>query len=327
MSGSPNLPTQWLLDSPEPWTRYRTLVDLLGCPESSTEVLAARAAMLDHPRVQSLVAGLDGWPEGPIKRHNDASHAIHKLAVLADFGFRAGDPGIDTVTGAILGRQSPEGAFQSLLNIAQAFGGSGEDQWIWILCDAPVLLYALLSMGFGGEPRVQRAVEHLVGLVEQNGWRCRGAPEIGKFHGPGRRSDPCPIANLLALKAISQVESLLDSPAAHLGAEMILGHWQNQGERKFYMFGIGTDFRKLKYPFIWYDILHVVAVLSRFPWLKTDPRLLEMTAMIADKAGEQGLFTPESVYKAWCDWDFGQKRTPSSWITFLAHHTLILSRS
>ena len=33
--------TQWLLDSAEPWTRYRTLRDLLGRPEDDAEVSAA----------------------------------------------------------------------------------------------------------------------------------------------------------------------------------------------------------------------------------------------------------------------------------------------
>ena len=47
--------TQWLLESDEPWTRYRTLVDLLDRPEDDAEVQAVRAEMLAHPQVQALV--------------------------------------------------------------------------------------------------------------------------------------------------------------------------------------------------------------------------------------------------------------------------------
>src|SRR5512136_1958344 len=114
------------------------------------------------------------------------------------------------------------------------------------------------------------AVDHLAGLVEENGWRCVAAPELGKFKGPGRKTDPCPIVNVYALKALAQVPELRDSPAARAGAEMLLGHWQHRGERKLFMFGIGSAFRKLKYPFVWYDILHLVDVLSRFPFVHTD---------------------------------------------------------
>ncbi len=28
-------------------------------------------------------------------------------------------------------------------------------------------------------------------------------PALGKFRGPGRKDDPCPVANLYALKALS----------------------------------------------------------------------------------------------------------------------------
>jgi hypothetical protein len=85
---------------------------------------------------------------------------------------------------------------------------------------------------------------------------------------------------------------------------------------------MGNDFRKLKAPLVWYDILHLTEVLSRFDWLRTDPRLLEMAAILHAKAGPLGRFTPESVYQAWSAWDFGQKKIPSRWLTLLAWRML-----
>jgi len=316
---------QWLLDSEEPWSRYRTLVDLLDRPEDDPEVQAARAGMLAHPQVQGLIAEAATWPGYVLKRHNDARHPIYKFSTLADFGVRADDPGpvLSAVEGmatgieAVMAHQSPEAAFQSLVNIPKAFGGTGEDMWTWIQCDAPTLLYALLVMGLGDDPRVKRAVDHLVGLVDENGWRCVAAPELGKFKGPGRRADPCPIVNVFALKALSQVPQLLDSPAAHAGAGMLLWHWEHQTERKLFMFGIGSDFRKLKYPFVWYNVLHVVDVLSRFPFVHTDPRFREMLGTITAQADENGRYTANSMYMAWKGWSFADKKNPSPWLTFL----------
>ncbi len=88
------------------------------------------------------------------------------------------------------------------------------------------------------------------------------------------------------------------------------------------MFYMGTDFRKLKAPFVWYDLLHVLDVLSKFSWLSEDARLREMLAVLADKADEAGRFTAESVWTPWKDWEFGQKREPSRWLTFLAWRIL-----
>jgi hypothetical protein len=310
-------PIQWLLESDEPWTCYRTLVDLLDRPEDDPQVQATRAEMLAHPQVQELIGETAIWPGYPLKRHNDASHPIYKFSTLADFGLRADDPGIAAGIEAMLAHQSPEGAFQSLVNVPKAFGGTGEDLWTWMLCDAPTLLYALLAFGLGKDKRVQRAVDHLVSLVDENGWRCVAAPELGKFRGPGRKADPCPIVNVYALKALAQVPELLDSPATRAGAEMLLWHWEHQTERKIYMFGIGTDFRKLKYPFVWYDILHVVDVLSRFSFVHADPRFQEMVETITAQADGKGRYTASSMYKPWKSWSFADKKNPSPWLTFL----------
>jgi hypothetical protein len=309
---------QWLLNSNEPWTRYRALVDLFNQPETDPAVQSARADMLAHPQVQAMIAATAAWGQQPFKRHNDASFSIYKFSTLADFGVQANDAGMKAGIEAVLAHQSPAGAFQSLVNIPQAFGGTGEDAWTWLLCDAPTLLYTLLAMGLGHDERVQRAVQHLVSAVNDNGWRCVGAPEVGKFKGPGRKSDPCPIVNVYALKALAQAPEWLDSPAARTGAEMLLQHWQHQRERKLFMFGIGADFRKLKYPFVWYDILHVTDVLSRFPFVHPDARFQEMAQTISAQADVEGRYTAGSMYQAWQGWSFADKKKPSPWLTFLA---------
>ncbi len=320
--GMMNDTVRWLLESDEPWTRYRTLVDLLDRPEDDPEVQGAHQAMLEHPAVQALIAEAATWPGYPLKRHNDAKHAIYKFSTLADFGVRADNPGMRTGVEAVMAHQSPEGAFQTVTLVPKAFGGTGEEMWTWMLCDAPTLLYVLLAMGLDGNPRVQGAVNHLVSQVDENGWRCVSAPELGKFKGPGRKADPCPIVNVYALKALAQVTELLDSPAVRTGAEMLLWHWEHQGERKVYMFGIGTDFRKLKYPFVWYGILHVVDVLSHFPFVHADPRFREMVETITTQADEEGRYTANSMYRAWKGWCFADKKNPSPWLTFLVLRVL-----
>lgn len=307
----------WLLGSDEPWTRYRTLVDLLELPESSPEVTNVREEMLDHPQVQLLIEDASNWPGYALKRHNDAKHPMYKLSTLADFGLKATDESLAEVLEKILSHQSPEGAFESQILIPKAFGGSGQERWAWILCDAPTLLYSLLAMGLGEIKSVQRAVEYLIRLVEENGWRCSASPDLGKFRGPGRREDPCPIANVYALKALSQTKNSNRDHAARIGTAMLLNHWRIRKEKKFYLFGMGTDFSKLKYPFIWYDMLHVVDVLSQFPWVHSDPNFIEMVEIISDQADSQGRYTASSMYRAWKGWSFADKKQPSPWITFL----------
>ena len=285
--------------------------------------------MLQHPQVKALITSTTTWGEAPFKRHNDAAYPIYKFSTLADFGLKFGDDDqLDLALEKVLNRQSVEGAFQSVINIPKAFGGSNEDLWTWIICDTPTLLYSLLSFGLGDDPRVQQATEHLISLVNENGWRCVCDPELGKFRGPGRKEDACPIANVYALKALSlaagtplQHERISYKDTSYLairiGVEMLLNHWEHQTEQKIYLFGIGTDFRKLKYPFVWYNILHVVEVLSRFPEIHNDPRFLEMVSIITEQADPESRYTANSMYMAWKGWSFANKKDPSPWLTFL----------
>ncbi|UCD09261.1 MAG: hypothetical protein JSU79_01040 [Dehalococcoidales bacterium] len=310
----------WLLEGP-PWVEYRTRIDLLGQPEDIPEVVRARQAMLENPQVRSIITGLADWPGHALKRHNDATHMIHKLVFLSDIGVKAGDPGMDMVIDRISERRSNEGVFKILANTTRSFIGSGEDEWVWMLCDTPSILYTLVKMK-ADVPHLQAAIDHLVGFGRDNGWPCAVSPEMGRFKGPGRRDDPCPYATLISLKALNQLPEWRDSDVVNNGIDTILGLWEQRKERRPYLFAMGTGFQKLKAPLIWYDILHVLDVLTLFPQTLEDPRLKEMLEVVRGKVDPQQRFTPESIWKAWSEWDFGQKKEPSTWITFLTWRIL-----
>lgn len=311
----------WLLEGPS-WVQYRTRVDLLGQSESEAEVRAARTKMLADSQVRGLLTELSEWPGEVLASHKSAGLLMHKLGFVADLGLKADDPGIKKIVARIFKHQSADGPFQMPMNISESYGGSGQEMWGWALCDAPVTLYGLLKLGMGEDARVQKSVEYLMKLVRDNGWPCAVSPELGKWRGPGRKDDPCPYANLVMLKALAQTK-WNDSPATRAGAETALSLWTESQERHPYMFYMGTDFRKLKAPFIWYDILHFLNVLTQFPWLGNDKRLKEMVASIQVKADKQGRYIPESIWKAWSDWDFGQKKEPSRSLTFFVQRVLI----
>ncbi|PKN93715.1 MAG: hypothetical protein CVU44_07825 [Chloroflexi bacterium HGW-Chloroflexi-6] len=314
-------PIDWLLAG-EPWVAYRTRLDLLAESGHSQAVQTARSAMLADPQLQQIIHELNTWPWPILSSHKSAGQPLHKLTFVADLGLRANDAGIQPVINNILARQSEEGPFQVPINIPTHFGGSGEDTWGWALCDSPLLVYALTRFGLGQDARVEKAAAALTGLVRENGWPCAVSKELGKFRGPGRKDDPCPYANLIMLKLLGQVPADRDGPAARAGAETLLTLWDNSQEQHPYIFYMGTDFRKLKVPLVWYDLVHVLDVLSQFPWLKGDVRLREMAGVLKAKMDDEGRFTPESIWTAWKDWEFGQKKAPSRWLTFLAWRIL-----
>ncbi len=316
-----DIPIDWLLEG-EPWVEYRARLDLLGQSETDPQVIQAHQSMLAHPMVQNLVAELSGWPGTVISSHKSAGQPFHKLTFLADLGLKANDPGMDAIIRRILDHQSEEGPFQLTTNIPVHFGGTGADFSAWALCDAPLIVYALAKFGLHDDPRVKDATNHLAGLIRKNGWPCAVSKELGKFRGPGRKEDPCPFANLAMLKALSAMDEWRDSPECHSGAETLLTLWSESLTQHPYIFYMGTDFRKLKVPFVWYDLMHVLDVLSRFEWLREDPRLLDMLGVMKSKSDEQGRFSLESIWTAWKEWEFGQKKVPSRWLTLLSWRIL-----
>ena len=282
----------YLLSS-DPWVEYRTRIDLLSQSVNDIEVINARERMLKHPQIKAIINDITELPRPILKRHNDAGHSIHKITFLADIGLRAEDPLIKPVILKILRHTSEEGPFQVLVNIPPAYGGTGQDQEAWMLCDSPLITYFLIKFGWGEKGEYLKSTDFLVNLIQDNGWPCAVKQVLGKFRGPGRKTDFCPYATLLMLKLISQVPHLRNSKEAKIGVESILSLWEHRKERKPYLFAMGADFIKLKAPLIWFDVLHVLDVLTMFDWLRDDTRLNEMISIIQAKPDKEGKYTPE----------------------------------
>ncbi|PKO15212.1 MAG: hypothetical protein CVU39_11425 [Chloroflexi bacterium HGW-Chloroflexi-10] len=314
---------EWLLTGPA-WVRYRTRRDLLGTPETDAQTQADRAAMLQDPAVLDLLQGVADWPGSVLKRHNDAAHPLHLLAFLCELGLNATDAPMQLVSERIFASWGVDGIPEMLYKIAPGYGGSGENQNAWMLCDAPLVLYALTRMGLGQDQRVLAARHALVQFVRANGWPCCVAAQLGKFRGPGRKDDPCPYATLLMVRLLKEETQPQESAALQTGVDTLLDFWEVRREKKMYLFGIGSNFQKLKAPLVWFDLLHVADTLSQVPAAVQDERFQEMARNLAAKADQNQRFTAESVYLSWKNWDFGQKKTPSYWITCLIH--IILRR-
>ena len=314
---------RWLLSGPA-WIRYNVLRNLLDLEKDNPETISTYDEMRKDPLIISLLTELVEWEKAVLKRHNDASHPIHKLSFLADIGISPQEENVQPIINIIKKHQSVEGPFQVLSNYPTHFGGSGKNEWAWCLCDAPTLLYILANFDTGDNPTTISAFNHLESLVKENGWPCAAAESLGKFRGPGKKNDPCPYANLIMLKTAAALNHNSFSRSSQIGVEALLDLWECSRDKRPFLFRMGTDFRKLKVPFIWYDILHVLNVLSNFKEVHKDPRFLSMLSIVLDKAPQELIFKSESVWTKWKGWEFCQKKEPSMWVTY--NVLLILKR-
>lgn len=301
----------YLLQS-DSFVQYRTRIDLLDESEDSLKYL--KNVILTDTRIKKIINELKKWPGEILYNHKSAAQLYHKLSFLADIGLNNKDKEIQEIVDKILRNKSKEGLFTIKTNIPKHYGGNGEDTWAWALCDAPLIIYSIKKMNFNID--LTDGTDYILNLSRGNGWPCKVSDELGKFRGPGKKDDPCPYATLASLKMFTQFEEYRNSKIVKIGIETLLDLWENSKKVHPYMFYMGNDFRKLKAPLFWYDILNVADVLSKYESVHKDSRFIQMIELIKSKVTKDGKYIPESVYREFKDYDFGQKKEPSAWITF-----------
>jgi len=303
---------QLLENHPLGYIKYQSRLFFTGSGED-------RSLLLEDPFIQKTIESLEDLLGEILKAHNRPQLGMHRLALLSELGIRAEDPGMAGVVDYLLGMINGDGIPESIIELPKVFGGSGKTEQSWFICDFPLLLYSLRKMGCDS-PEVSRGFNTLIDLADDGGYRCMA--KNPKIKGPGPRASPCPFANLLVAKALSL--DYRTSDAARGAVEMLLRHWQQGRGKKYFLFGIGTDYRKLKFPMVWYNLLHVLDTVSRYDEFKYDPRLSEMADILEEKADSVGMFTPESIYMIYKKEEFSNKKEASAQLSLTCYN--ILSR-
>jgi len=306
-----------LLERSDDWLKYAIRLHL--CHEPKGDLAAARNSALGDQRIKDYLRDIASFHGHLVTNHKNPDLPIHKLLFLLDLGFDTEVPEIKAAIDEILMHRDEHGIYQSLTNVPKHYGGAGVDVFSWCLCDAPLLLLALLKAGMDYSEYIKPGVDHLTSLSRDNGFPCAVSPELGKFRGPGKKEDCCPYATLIMADLLSYIPEYRDSRTAVSSVKALLSLWENSLAQHPYMFYAGTDFRKLKAPSCWYDIVSVAGVLSKYEFVHDDPRFLEMITQIRDKQDKDGFFTPESAYQKLKSWDFGQKKVPSPYLTYLCY--------
>ena len=309
-----------ILENGEEWLQYATRVNILK--ENKELLIGLRTQALSDPKIKAYLNDITDYHSILVSNHKNPDLPIHKLLFLLDIGLDTDVLEIQTAIEKIMEHKDVNGVYQSSTNIPKHFGGSGEDIFGWCLCDAPLLLLALFKAGVDYEKHIKQGVDYLVGFSKDTGFPCTVSQEFGKFRGPGRKDDCCPYASLVMLKLLSAIPEYRETQTAKNLVMGLLSLWENSLERHPYMFYMGTDFRKLKAPAMWYDIVSVLDVLSHYDFVKADKRFIEMVALLENKQDSNGFFTPEAVYQKFKGWDFGQKKTASPYLTYLCYRIL-----
>ena len=289
----------WLLEGPA-WLRYAVEKQLLDKKPPVGPALADQA-------VQKLVAGLkatESLPALKTGKHSYKGRLYWDLFFLADIGFTVKDLGLEKEASIIYDLQRPDGKFVTMKDMKPDF-----------FCIPVILLTALKRMHYNDGGKLDAFIKLIFDSMRlDGGWHCaRQRARGGKLE----KSESCPMDNQNILMLLGQFPEFRTDKRFNGAIDLLLAHWERRSEPwRPYGFGIGTDFVKLKYPAATYGILRVLDVLSRFPYAAKNKQFKEMLGTVRAKARD-GKYTPESIVTAYADFDFGRKKEPSRWLTFL----------
>jgi hypothetical protein len=152
-------PTDWLLEPENPSVRYFTLTEIFELPAGHPQVQEAQEAILTEGPVPRILAkqspgGYWGKAED-FYVHSKYRGTVWQLLVLAELGATVEDGRVRRACEFILTRSqhAESGGF------AYQSGRHGGDPDKILPCLTGNMVWALIRMGYGSDPRVARSVE------------------------------------------------------------------------------------------------------------------------------------------------------------------------
>jgi hypothetical protein len=186
-------------------------------------------------------------------------------------------------------------------------------------CFTGILTQSLAKLGYVSDPRLNKAYQWLIprGRLDGGFW-CKRTGQPG---GRREKEPSCALGTLYVLGALIENPQLKKSRTTSKSAEFLLKCWEHRGKIKYagHDSQIGKGWEKLQYPFTDYRILRYLDTLSQVESIRGDRRMIKMLDLLLKKRDKEGRFYAESVHKVWSDFDFGQKKLPSRWITLMVY--------
>ncbi len=220
---------------------------------------------------------------------------IESVLMLSDLGVDANDSVLRHASELILGCWREDGRFRVVP------GG------VIYPCHTVGAARALCRLGYACDGRLGRTFGHLLGSMHTDGgWRCN------KFmfgRGPETQSsNPGPTLN--ALDAFRFSKHLNRERRLDDAVEFLLDHWETRKPLGPCHFGIGTQFMKVEYPLLRYNLFNYVYVLSFYNHAKRDRRFREAFQALQSRIID-GKVIVENPHRKLAPLSFCRKGLPS----------------
>ena len=319
-------PIPWLLEDDNPGVKHMTLTAILDRPESDPEVRKARAEIMRKGLVPKILAKQEAggnWEEPErfyTAKYKGTSWQLIILAELgADGAHRRVRKACEFVLSVSQDRES--GGFSFRTGVKKAGGLPGGV----IPCLTGNMVWSLIRLGFGDDPRVAMGIDWIVRNQRFDDGIAK--PPQGPYYASwpqcfGKHS--CHMGVVKALKALSAIPPAKRSAAVgqtiEKGVEYLLLH---------HIFKKSHDLDAVSRPGWlkpWFprmyqtDILEILGILTGLGC--RDPRMAEALDILISKQGPEGKWKLESTFNGRYQVNIERKGAPSKWVT--AHALAVL---
>ena len=315
-------PVNWLLEEDNPAVRRFTLTRLLDRPEKHPDVRRARAAIMTRGAVSEILARqrADGYWDRPDRFYHAKYHgSVWQVIVLAEHGPDPADPRIRRAGEFILSRAQDRSSGGFALHEAVRTGGGRAREVI--PCLTGNMVWSLLRLGFGTDPRVRQGIDWLAEFLRFDDGDSRPPADFPYNHWEmcyGRHA--CFMGVVKGLKALAEVPLTARSAAVKRcindGVEFLLRH---------HVFKCSHDlarvakpgWRRFGFPRMWgTDVLEILLVLDRLG--VRDSRMQEAIDLVAAKQGPDGRWLLEDTFNDRFLVPIEARGRPGKWVTLNA---------
>ncbi len=213
--------------------------------------------------------GADHWatPDRRLSK-GGAFSTLQSTLLLLELGMEPFDPLLKDTADLILSSWREDGRFRL------------SPQGAIYPCHTINAAHVLCCLGYAADRRLHKTFEHLLAIQHRDGgWRCN---KFSFGRGPETEcSNPGP--TLTALSAFRFTTFPNREQALDRAVEFLLDHWTTRRPLGPCHYGIGTLFMQVEYPFVSYNLLAYVYVLSFYDRAKEDKRFLDALAVLESK--------------------------------------------
>jgi hypothetical protein len=314
--------TAWLLEEDNPSVRYFALVDLFEKSKEDSEVLKAKAEIMQKGVVPKILAKQkeEGyWEEAEKFYTAKYKGTVWQILILAELGADGKDSRIKRACEFLLENSQDRESNGFSISISAKTGG-GRSSGV-IPCLTGNLVYSLIRLGYLQDVRVQKSINWITtyqrfddGINE----RPKGWPYDRFVMCWGKHS--CHMGVVKTLKALAEIPIIQRNKEVkntiEEGVEYLLQHHLYKKSHNLNQIA-KPGWLRLGFPLMYQDdILEILGILTQLGY--HDQRMQEAMDILISKQDEQGKWKLENTFNGRFQTNIEQKGKKSKWITLNA---------